>query len=433
MLYVPFCYMCEIAHYIHIPEELHERIHNIVKVRVKDAYENNAHDWENYKNNWVPVCAGRVGMMYLYEFPEDFPKVKDRILSGMREYIANFEDDGICSEGIGYWGFGFGSYLFFAEMLKRVEGTDILKDEKIKAIAKFQQHMFVKNDITASFSDCSNRKITYGVGLMHFMKKKFGDEIKVPPKKYIGQICNSYDWASVFRNFYWYDAEIESDDSYFTEEKEQFFGNAQWYINRKNKFALMAKGGNNEELHNHNDVGSFIITDGEHQLISDFGAGEYTKGYFTADERYNLFCCSSEGHSVPIIDGKYQMHGRQYSANVEKATDDCFCLEMGRAYDIDELTGLRRCFNIKDNSVTLCDSFNFKNDSHEVVERFISMVEPKKESQYVKIGDMNIKSSCEADISQTDITGHHGEKVTLYIIDYRLKSNEFKVEFVLER
>lgn len=425
--------LCEIAHYIQIPNELHKKIHDIVKVRIKDTYENNAMVWESYKNNWLPVCAGRIGMVYLYEFPEEFPKVKERILGSMSRYIDGFGNDGVCVEGMGYWNFGFGNYLYFAEMLKRVEGTDILQNEKIKEIAKFQQYMFVKNNKTASFSDSSRRDISFDIGKTHFLRKSFGDEIKVPPYKYRNTIGGHCDWAGAFRAFYWFDPTISSDDSYFMEDSgEKYFDDAKWYINRKKKFALVAKGGNNEELHNHNDLGSFIITDGVHQLIADFGAGEYTKDYFITDRRYAFFCCSSAGHSVPIIDGKYQLCGNKYKADVIKANGNNFCLEMSGAYEINDLKGLKRCFDISEDSVVLCDKFKFASGTHDVVERFISMVEPEKDGKYVKIGGMVIKTDCEANISQTDITSHQGEKVTLYIIDYKLKVSDFKAEFAFE-
>ncbi len=425
--------LCEIAHYIQLPDELHKKIHDIVKVRIKDSYENNSHDWEGYRNNWLTVCAGRVGMVYLYEFPEEFHKVKSRILGSMQRYIDGFGNDGVCAEGMGYWRFGFSNYLYFAEMLERVEGTDILEDNKIREIAKFQQHMFVKNNMTASFSDSSRREIDFAVGMTHFIRKRFGDEIKVPPYEYASKIGGSHDWAGVFRSFCWVSEEIKSDDAYFAEQSnEKYFADAKWYINRKKKFALVAKGGHNNELHNHNDVGSFIITDGERQLISDYGASEYTKDYFTPDKRYDIFCCSSAGHSVPVIDGRHQPCGEQYKSEVLKAEDNSFCLEMNRAYDIDSLKSLKRSFNIDDDSVVLCDTFEFAGGDHDITERFISTVKPEKADAYVKAGDMVIKTDCEAQISEEEITGHHGEKVTLYIIEYKVEDSNFKAEFAFE-
>ena len=423
--------LCEIAHYIELPDELHKKIHDNVKIRIKDMYENNVSNWESYENNWLPVCAGRIGMIYLYEFAEDFPKVRQRILDSMQKYVDGFGDDGVCVEGIGYWGFGFGNYLYFAQMLKSFEGTDILQNEKIKAIAKFQQYMFLKNNITASFSDSSKHEVLFGIGRTHFLRKEFGPDIKVPPDRYRMKIERCYDWACVFRSFEWFDASITADEEYFTKAtEEKYFADAKWYINRKNKFSFAAKAGHNEEFHNHNDIGSFIITDGECQLITDFGATEYTKDYFTADKRYEIFCCSSGGHSVPIIDGKYQSSGVQHKSEVIKASGNSFCIEMSQAYDIAELTALRREFEIKENSVVLCDKFCFSDNAHDVTERFISVIKPENSHEGVKIGSMLIRTDSPAVISEQVVNSHFGEKKILYIIDFAPEGCEFSSEFI---
>ena len=43
-------------------------------------------------------------------------------------------------------------------------------------------------------------------------------------------------------------------------------------------------------------------------MLTDLGAGEYTKEYFH-DGRYRILCNNSFGHSVPVIDGEGQKEG----------------------------------------------------------------------------------------------------------------------------
>jgi len=78
---------------------------------------------------------------------------------------------------------------------------------------------------------------------------------------------------------------------------------------------LAAKGGHNDEMHNHNDAGSFIIHAGREDLIADPGAGHYTLGYF-GPMRYEHFAASSLGHSVPVPNGQLQQAGRQFAARL---------------------------------------------------------------------------------------------------------------------
>lgn len=49
-------------------------------------------------------------------------------------------------------------------------------------------------------------------------------------------------------------------------------------------------------------------------LLTDLGAGEYTKEYFH-EGRYRILCNNSFGHSVPVIDGEGQKEGGEYSCS----------------------------------------------------------------------------------------------------------------------
>lgn len=90
---------------------------------------------------------------------------------------------------------------------------------------------------------------------------------------------------------------------------------AQWSICKgASGGGMAAKGGNNGEPHNHNDVGSFFYLVGDEMLLTDLGAGEYTKEYFH-EGRYRILCNNSFGHSVPVIDGEGQKEGGEYSCS----------------------------------------------------------------------------------------------------------------------
>ena len=76
---------------------------------------------------------------------------------------------------------------------------------------------------------------------------------------------------------------------------------------------LSAKGGNNGESHNHNDVGSFVIyTDGKPAFI-DIGTGVYEKKTFS-EECYEIPQMQSNFHNLPMIGGVGQLPGKEYAA-----------------------------------------------------------------------------------------------------------------------
>ena len=93
------------------------------------------------------------------------------------------------------------------------------------------------------------------------------------------------------------------------QEQVIFLSEAEWAIKRRGNNTLVIKGGYNDEPHNHNDVGSFMIVAKNDGIpIADLGVGIYRKETFDPELRYTLLNNASFGHSVPIINGKYQKY-----------------------------------------------------------------------------------------------------------------------------
>jgi hypothetical protein len=83
--------------------------------------------------------------------------------------------------------------------------------------------------------------------------------------------------------------------------------------NSKEDFYIAAKGGNNAESHNHNDVGTFILYYNGLPALIDVGVGTYTRQTFS-NERYLIWTMQSGYHNLPVINGVDQKDGRQYVA-----------------------------------------------------------------------------------------------------------------------
>jgi hypothetical protein len=112
-------------------------------------------------------------------------------------------------------------------------------------------------------------------------------------------------------------------------------------------FAVALKGGNNDEPHNHNDVGSFSVVLGGTMLVCDPGGEVYTRRTFSA-QRYDSKVLNSFGHAVPIIAGQLQRTGAA-ARGVMLATNftaakDVFTLDIRSAYAVPSLEKLQRTF-----------------------------------------------------------------------------------------
>jgi len=106
-------------------------------------------------------------------------------------------------------------------------------------------------------------------------------------------------------------------------------------------------------------VGSFLYLVNGEQLLCDFGAGEYTAEYF-GEGRYNILCNSSEGHNVPVVDGKFQKDGAIYKASFFEADGKGGTrMEFSGAYEEGTVKKLTReaDFSLEDGKLVIVDSF----------------------------------------------------------------------------
>jgi hypothetical protein len=144
---------------------------------------------------------------------------------------------------------------------------------------------------------------------------------------------------------------------------------------------LAAKGGHNDESHNHNDVGSFIIYKDGRPFIIDVGVETYTRKTFSR-QRYDIWTMNSDYHNLPTINGLKQMNGREYQAkNVvyDRRKDQVtFSLDIDGAYppeaEIDSWQ--RRLVFIRGQSVELNESYRLKKTKHALELNFMSPFKP---------------------------------------------------------
>ena len=80
--------------------------------------------WITGTNNWNAVClAGVTGAaLAAIESPERRAFFAAAAEKNIRHFLDGITPDGYCSEGIGYWNYGFGHYVLLAETLQQATG-----------------------------------------------------------------------------------------------------------------------------------------------------------------------------------------------------------------------------------------------------------------------------------------------------------------------
>ena len=383
--------------------------------------------WEKGTNNWTAVCTGSVGGAMMLLAPELVDEnMVERLVRSMRGFLSGFAADGVCTEGCGYWAYGVSFFVQFADMLKSfTDGrVDLFKEDKVRAIATFPQKMFLSGKAAVSFAD-ANLTLEYTMGVMHRLKTEFPDDVLIYSPEY-----GSYDIGCGRLSIRLFGAIWQQDEYYnnpadATACFEEYAENTQWLTKRTESYGFAAKAGHNAEMHNHNDVGSFIFAKGGRQLIMDLGAGVYTRQYFSP-EKYSIFEPSSRSHCVPVIGGKYQFVGREAAATNVEYSKGHFTMDIAGAYPDGVAKSVVRSFEMSDKTVTLTDVFDVSNGTS-VTERFVSLVEPEAVSDgVIAFGECRFSWQGDATVSVSTEETHNG---TCYIVDFALGegTKEFKV------
>lgn len=411
-----------------LSDTIKERISSEVRKRIITPYldSNREFSWYTRTNNWAAVCSGSCACMAMYEGTNN--EAENAIAKTekiMKNFLSGFSDEGICLEGYAYWTYGFGFFTVYADLVKSYTkgAVNHFENKRVKQIASFVNNGIIRDGTQLTFSDASPTENSVSMGLEFFYSALYDDiHISGSGWQNFGS-DSSYRFVLIDRTFIWTTMYMDKVTKNQNPTKSVlFYPNAQWYIKKTPVYILCAKGGNNGESHNHNDLGSFYIDNYSHQLIADIGSGEYTEKYFS-DKRYDLLVCGSQGHNLPIINNSYQSEGSQYHASVLKADDNCFLAELSYAYNIKELDSFTRNIEPKKNCILLTDCF--KGDFSSIIERFISLIQPAVTKNGIEIKNASLQSDLKAEVTKTYFSNHKGIDQEVWLIDYK-KTGNFK-------
>lgn len=312
--------------------------------------------WITRGNNWNPVCHGGVVASALALEPDRLHRA--RIVAAAEAnlpfYLAGFSADGACSEGLGYWNYGFSHYVMLAETVRAATGgtVDWLAAPGTAAIAAYPQALWLGGGHFAAHADCPAhaRPLRW---LQAWLAAREGFPAPAPQGAEEEQPwLHSLPFESLAPRA------VQAGPPRLRDH----LPDAQVWTWRAGdaagdgRAAVCIKGGANDDFHNHNDVGSFVYACAGAVPVIDPGAEAYDRDTF-GPRRYESAINSSLGHSVPRVDGHLQSAGPAARAQVLAACSDEAQEELGldltAAYPAGALRQLRRTFHFDRRSARL--------------------------------------------------------------------------------
>ena len=316
-------------------------------------------------NNWNPWIISNV--LYATALIEDDIYVRERVVELSVRRLDNFlncyHPDGGCDEGPSYWGAAGAALFDCLELLEDLTNgkITIYDSELVKNIGEYIYKVNINGNRFTNFADCPPKTLPSPALLIRYGKKcnspflvSFGkklscheESIVLTSQPYRGlrtAITPDIDaeYCPMPTHTYLPDLKVmtarESEDS------------------AKGMF-LAAKGGNNGEMHNHNDVGNFMVYYDGNPVIIDTGVGQYTKQTFSP-QRYELWFMQSGYHNLPSFDGVDQKDGPRFASRDEVFDPEAksFSAELAGAYpEGAELSSFRRHVALTGGRVTVTD------------------------------------------------------------------------------
>ncbi len=341
--------------------------------------------WLTATHNWNAVClAGVVGSSLTA-----LPDRRERALLAaagefyVRNFVDGFTDDGYCSEGLGYWNYGF---VHFVELRASLHAAtsgnlDLFSEPKVREIALFGPRIEVLPGVFPAIADC-RFEVRAEPHLMAHLDKAFGLGLglEMPTSGRLPRLTHG-----ALHHFGVFPApgvteakDVNVADAGVTAVSKRgirsYFRDAGVLVCRPataGGLGAVLKGGHNAEHHNHNDVGSFTLALGEGQPMGDVGGPHaYTSETF-GPQRYTKFeTFRSRNHPVPLLAGHEQIPGREAAAKVLEADfqpeRDRFSLDLTAAYDVPGLLKITRSFEftrVGSGSLEVRDDFAFDKPS----------------------------------------------------------------------
>lgn len=371
---------------------INERILYTLKSRSIDPFCKYYFRWEgiggNRVNNWCPWIVSNI--LLTTAIAESDAAVRATVVKRAFTFLDNFiswyKPDGGCDEGPTYWNAAAGCLFDALELLEDMSGgrINVYSEPLIKAMGEYEPRMNIMGRHFVNFADSRST-----CGLDGHMLRRYGEKCGSAILESFGdsmlKLCGtSFDVAIPYRTLRGFTTPTRdvsgavlkaATDTYFPDLKVMVLRESE---KPEEGLFFAMKGGHNNESHNHNDVGNFVVYNCGKPVLIDAGVGEYTKQTFSKD-RYKIWSMQSLYHNLPSFDGVGQPQGETYASQNEVYDKDkrSLTLQLAGAYaDECGIVSYVRCGSLDGAVATVIDRIELT-EKKDIDFVFITHIEPK--------------------------------------------------------
>ena len=329
---------------------------------------------ERRPNNWNPwISSNLLSSVLLLEKNKDRRAIfVHQVFDVLDNYLDPYPADGGCDEGPGYWGKAAASTFDCLDLVKMATNNkfNLFDEPLVKSMGEFIFKAYIGDGYYLNFADAVS-KTNHSPMLIYRYGKAVGSSTMMEMGAYLAKKTpgdvNMPEGYSLLRKLpeLFYSKELLIATSFEPLILGAWLPDIQVMVSRdqeasKKGLYIAAKAGHNQESHNHNDVGSFMIFFNGKPVLIDVGAGTYTKDYGKS------WVISSSYHNMlPIVNGDVQLTGRKYAASNVSFTShsqkNILKQDISKTYN--EELGMRKwertITHNKGKSIVIADNFDF--------------------------------------------------------------------------
>ncbi|MFT4306090.1 MAG: heparinase II/III family protein [Microbacterium sp.] len=355
-----------------------ERIAQECMRRVVAPFTRERHWWDAgiapVVNNWIPWITANVlecGML-LCDDPQERSALLLSAAGRLDDFIDAYPADGYCDEGASYWWLGVGKVLRALAIIEDVTAgaVDGYAHPRLPAMLDYPADIAISATRQISIGDSTSRigparpGELARIGAPVITALPYRDLHRAAMRVGMIDVARYAAWAARFSypelpsprgssrgielgplfaavtDAPWLTATAEGDDLAGL-RRVAWYPSGQLLVARSDErpghgMTISAKGGNNAESHNHNDVGSVTLAWRGQPLLVDAGRGVYDARTFDPATRYQIWNHNGSHHNVPLVAGHAQVaaaSARARSVAFEERPHGCLLsMDISSAY-----------------------------------------------------------------------------------------------------